>query len=640
MEKDSITIAICTAYATEELVVTRLINLYNAGVKRGIKEVIFAASTGFFTENANYTGDINVFKNINYDDFDAVICFSEIIKDENILGYISKGAAEAGIPVFMLERHVDGCIDINFDYVSAFEDLCRHVIEEHRPEKINFMAGIKDNDFSKGRENVFRKVMKENGREVDERNIYYGGFWEVPAEAAMKQMFEDNNIPDALICANDAMAIVASNMLMERGYKVPEDVIVTGMDGIERARWHEPEITTCEIDEVMVGEYLVDMVLDWLDGKRREEKYTIPYVFKKSESCGCVLNTSYHFAADAVFEMFDRNRENQLYQVNMYEMQADISNAENLTEICNILYKYAFTDSYIALDTGISDFFEFPLRPDGDEADGNAYYVFYQAWIGSRNFERFFRSKNMYKDMCDNFQTDLPVIVFPLHFSGDFYGYVVSRVDPRPMFFNKIVMLNYALGNSLGVYRAKKSLMNSNVLLERANNMLAELYVKDHLTKVYNRRGFYNSIKHMILECSEKKWELFIISIDMDDLKGINDKYGHSEGDIALKTFGEAMISAANEHEICSRFGGDEFVIAGIAEDGNKRAREYTGQMFAYLDNFNKTSGKPYTVTGSIGISVTKADSDAAIDEMMLAADQLMYENKKERKKFRSNSRN
>ena len=83
----------------------------------------------------------------------------------------------------------------------------------------------------------------------------------------------------------------------------------------------------------------------------------------------------------------------------------------------------------------------------------------------------------------------------------------------------------------------------------------------------------------MILECSEKKWELFIISIDMDDLKGINDKYGHSEGDIALKTFGEAMISAANEHEICSRFGGDEFVIAGIAEDGNKRAREYTGQM-------------------------------------------------------------
>ena len=97
MEKDSITIAICTAYATEELVVTRLINLYNAGVKRGIKEVIFAASTGFFTENANYTGDINVFKNINYDDFDAVICFSEIIKDENILGYISKGAAEAGM---------------------------------------------------------------------------------------------------------------------------------------------------------------------------------------------------------------------------------------------------------------------------------------------------------------------------------------------------------------------------------------------------------------------------------------------------------------------------------------------------------------------------------------------------------------
>ena len=144
----------------------------------------------------------------------------------------------------------------------------------------------------------------------------------------------------------------------------------------------------------------------------------------------------------------------------------------------------------------------------------------------------------------------------------------------------------------------------------------------------------------MIMECSEKKWELFIISIDMDDLKGINDRFGHSEGDIALKTFGEAMISAAGENDICSRFGGDEFVCAGIAEDGKKRAEEFTQKMIAFLDNYNQTSGKPYTVAGSIGISVTKADSDAAIDEMMLAADQLMYENKKERKKFRNSSRN
>ena len=640
MKKDSITIAICTAYATEDNVVTRLINLYNAGVKRGIREVVFAASTGFYSENANYTGDINVFKNINFHDFDAVICFSEVIKDETILGYISDGAKEAGIPVFMLERHVDGCIDVGYDYVSAFEDLCRHVIEEHKLTKINYLSGIKDNSFSQERENVFRKVMAENGLEVDENNIYYGGFWEVPAEAAVKQMIADNNIPEAVICANDVMAIVACNMLKEKGYRVPEDVIVTGLDGIERARWHEPEITTCEIDEELVGELLIDMVVEWVEGRSREEKYTIPYVFKKAESCGCVVNNSYHLAADAVFDIYARNREMLQTQVGMYEMQAEITNAENLTQIRDILFKHMFTDTYACLDTDNTDFFEFPLRPDGDEEDGNAFYVFYQAWIGDQNFQRYFRQKNMIPDMLKNFPTDLPVIVFPIHFSGDFYGYIVSRIEPRPIFFTKIVMFNYALGNALGVYKLKKSLMNSNVLLERANNMLAELYVKDHLTKVYNRRGFYNSIKHMIMECGEKKWELFIISIDMDDLKGINDKYGHSEGDIALKTFGEAMVSAANEHEICSRFGGDEFVIAGIAEDGNKRASEFTAKMFAYLDNFNKTSGKPYTVAGSIGISVTKADSDAAIDEMMLAADQLMYENKKERKKFRDQARN
>ena len=65
------------------------------------------------------------------------------------------------------------------------------MIEFHKLKKVNFLAGLKDNDFSKEREDIYRKVMEENGLTVTEKNIYYGGFWEVPAEAAMKQIYNE-----------------------------------------------------------------------------------------------------------------------------------------------------------------------------------------------------------------------------------------------------------------------------------------------------------------------------------------------------------------------------------------------------------------------------------------------------------------
>ena len=124
-----------------------------------------------------------------------------------------------------------------------------------------------------------------------------------------------------------------------------------------------------------------------------------------------------------------------------------------------------------------------------------------------------------------------------------------------------------------------------------------------------------------------------VISMDMDGLKGINDTYGHAEGDYALKKIGDFMRKATTSGEICARFGGDEFLIVLCSENASERADEIVNEIKSDIEYFNAFGNKPYYLNMSIGIYTKIADKTDTLDEYIRNADNLMYENKKENKK-------
>lgn len=78
--------------------------------------------------------------------------------------------------------------------------------------------------------------------------------------------------PQAIICANDAMAITACSILRERGIKVPEDVIVTGFDGIELEQYNSPRLTTAAADNDVLGEKIINAIDHMMNGVPLPEK--------------------------------------------------------------------------------------------------------------------------------------------------------------------------------------------------------------------------------------------------------------------------------------------------------------------------------------------------------------------------------
>jgi diguanylate cyclase (GGDEF)-like protein len=157
------------------------------------------------------------------------------------------------------------------------------------------------------------------------------------------------------------------------------------------------------------------------------------------------------------------------------------------------------------------------------------------------------------------------------------------------------------------------------------------MYIRDSMTNLFNRRGFYIRIPYLFERAIEQDLELMIISTDMDGLKFINDTYGHSEGDYAIKAMAKALHDCCGEHDYPARFGGDEFIVLGL-----NIAPDYVSDFIARfnwnINTVNAESGKPFKLAASIGTFTVKPSPDDRVDDFIKKADDLMYINKVSRR--------
>lgn len=176
---------------------------------------------------------------------------------------------------------------------------------------------------------------------------------------------------------------------------------------------------------------------------------------------------------------------------------------------------------------------------------------------------------------------------------------------------------------------------NVTELLE-AQKQLKNLSLTDELTGLYNRRGFLTLAEQQVkLEMHNGTARgLTLLFADMDGLKAINDTHGHEAGSEAIATLARLIKSAVRDADVVARWGGDEFVVLTIGAKGEspKVVAERIGER---MDEYNAESGLPYTVACSIGVAPIDHDDGRSLEEMIAAADEAMYAEKKRRKAMR-----
>ena len=162
-------------------------------------------------------------------------------------------------------------------------------------------------------------------------------------------------------------------------------------------------------------------------------------------------------------------------------------------------------------------------------------------------------------------------------------------------------------------------------LLDREIRSLA---VTDELTGLYNRRGFLASAMHQLKLAHRHPQDVLLLYCDMDNLKGINDAFGHREGDLAIIRAANALEETFRDSDILARLSGDEFaVLASAASIPNREA--IVPRMDRSLEKANAEESR-YELSFSIGVARFDPETTSSLGELMARADKDMYLNKKQ----------
>ena len=159
---------------------------------------------------------------------------------------------------------------------------------------------------------------------------------------------------------------------------------------------------------------------------------------------------------------------------------------------------------------------------------------------------------------------------------------------------------------------------------------LRHLATVDQLTGLVNRRGFHALAGHQLLVAARTRSAVALLFIDTDGLKHVNDRLGHSVGDALLVEAAQIIRETIRVSDLAGRLGGDEFCVLLIG-DPDLDAERVVKRMRDTEAAHNAQPGRQYRISLSIGVSALPPGRSVTLEELMDAADERMYQDKRER---------
>ena len=575
-------------------------------------------------------GELNVYKLCNIQDYDGVIVFSNMMNSDETAIALCQSAKKLGVPVVSIGKEIPGVSCVCPDGYAGMRDLMLHLVKEHGVRDVVFIGGAPGHAESDARLDAARAVLEEYGGTIPETSVCYGGWSNKRTVDALHGVLSKRGRPDAFVCANDVMALATATELMDMGYELPKDIIVTGFDHIGDGRIFYPAITTVKQNYDEVGWQCCRMIFDAINGKDQVEKLMIPATLVVGESCGCkgeedfwairkeFCQHYYQRTTDAAFmEQTERNMRQTISEVSSY---AGLKTSLRRHFLNN--HKFEGENLHVILK---AEYFQNPLLSEQEIATGKSRGKS-EVIVSMKNGEIQEVERLDRRQLVPGYEKvagEQHVYYFlPLHFYQYNYGYVVFADEPYIMREGMLYAYMEKLQQAL-------KLLRTNLRLDALNKNLTKLYDKDPMTDLFNRFGYENKAIPLYQESVRKRSSMMVMFVDINFMKRINDQYGHIHGDAAIQTVAAAIKENIHEDWIAVRFGGDEFlIIAPDCEDD--MARKVKHNILEYMEHKNHDGSRPYQISASCGYVITDPESGYPLQEYIREADRLMYEIKRE----------
>ena len=598
---------------------------FRACAKKGDFDVyVFLSFASYSVHQSLMQGELNIYKLCDPADYDGVVVFSTMLNSDSTVMEIINDAKKKSVPVVSFGMEIEGVPTITIGNEYGMRAVVEHLIEEHGVKDIVYIGGTEDHPDSRERLNVTREVMAEHGLKLKDKDIAYGKWSNRRTIDALNTVFEKRKkMPDAIVCANDIMALAVCTELEKRGVDVPGEVRVTGFDNIDNGKIFYPAITTVKQDYETVACKACEIIYGKPYSKRKPPRISVPTLPVIAESCGCE-NIEYGKLRRLYCKhSFQRSQDDNLVEQNervLRECIADVSDYKDMREklrshyLANHQYEgsafyMVFNKEYFEnINATDEEICSKGLKGELDVAVAVREGRLVEAEsVGSDKLIPGYRKKKKEQHVY---------YLMPLHYFNNNYGYVV--LTDRP----------YVLNESM-IYQYLEKIMQS-IRLIRVNLRLKQLYDKDAMTGLYNRFGYENKALPLYEESLKKQSRLTVLFVDINSMKTINDTYGHEQGDVAIRTVAAAIEDNLQKDWVAVRYGGDEFLVI-VPDCGTQKATTVRKRIEQRIEERRTGIGLEYSLTASIGYVTSDPvrRPDASLWDYVREADALMYDIKK-----------
>ncbi len=603
---------------------------YQHDISVGIQEE--AANRGYATyffccqgsmDNPVPTSDeaeANIFRLPELSSFDGAIVLRATIANPIALKVLNEQLETApDLPMVFIDERISGKIGVGFEDAHCVQNITEHFITKHGAQRLCFVSGPVSNTVSIARQREFEQTLCDYNLPFNEDQLFCGGFIrEGGAKAAEYFMHEGAVKPDAIICANDDMALGLCEALMNYGLRIPDDIGVAGFDSIIEASVIVPTLTTVKRPVRKAGMEAVRLLDEKLNGEETPEWTALKNEIIFGQSCGCGKIDD--IQRDKCIRRLNRQNNNTFMEYaranSLAKRLSGIRDFDDFrSRLADISLKYINEFLYVAVVDGYAE---------DNAKDKNVHgYASDMRLLFGRDGERIiddcvFSAKELLPSGC----VPQSAVICPIHADGHSLGYVATPLMLTGHFTVYTVLS--AFGNTL-------ENMRLHARIRKYAEELENLYIHDKLTGLLNRQGFAKYAVKMYDEAVNNKSEFMIICADMDSLKFINDNFGHNEGDSAIIALAECIRQAASVNDLLIHLSGDEFMIIS-AKCNEQYQKSFILRIRESIDNYNAVSGKPYRMSASFGGCIAVPDESMPLENMMRIADDEMYIEKKNKK--------
>ncbi len=574
-----------------------------------------------------HEGELNIYSLINYSVLDGIIILPDTLATDDynkvIEGEIKKKFRK---PVVSVDLETEGFDNIQTDDIQSIKQIVSHLIEVHRMTDIAFMTGKKGHPHSTNRLTGYYEALIEHNLTIDQSRVFYGDFWYNEGENVVKSLVESGRpLPQAIACASDTMAISVCEALKARGLKIPEDIVVTGYDSIDAGVNYVPSITSANLPLENTGVRTVNKLHSLITGTNFDDGISDAEILI-AKSCGCSINIAekIRYERESWRETGDvYNLFNSQYN---FMLEALISKKKFIEYMHSLCWHCFMLDEYKEFYLCMCDNWDNLGENENNPSYLKKGYTQKMNLLIQKNQEtahvepnRYFDVKEMLPVIYERRPKPTAFFFTPVHFNDRCFGYAVVSYGDKPTSYTPIYRkwMRYVCA-SLESLRRQRNLQYMYTKME-------ENAVTDLLTGLYNRNGFNLYAEQMFIEARKHSQKFTLILGDMNNLKYINDTFGHIEGDFALRSVADAFTKACTPDMMCFRMGGDEYVIASRTILSEKEISEIEELIKSYLKNINDTADKPYSISVSLGWYFDKADRIDSIEQAVSIADERMF---------------